>query len=225
MNATEAKEPNPDCGVYTITSPSGKQYVGSTKAYRQRKAVHLYQLRNGIHRSPSLLSEYQQHGEDGLVFELIEACTPDDLVRREQANLDSREKDLLHNTCLIAGSCKGMVHDAETRARISASLDGNQRALGMVHTPTAREKMSAAAKGNKRRLGIATPVEVRNLLSEKISATRNTSGFNGVSWREQYQKWDARVNVGGKRIHVGRFETPELAYAAICKFKESHHGQ
>jgi len=42
----------------------------------------------------------------------------------------------------------------------------------------------------------------------------NTSGHMGVGWRETNQKWQARINAGGKRISLGLFATREAAIVA-----------
>jgi len=42
----------------------------------------------------------------------------------------------------------------------------------------------------------------------------NTTGFKGVTWNKQRQKWHARIKLSGKQIHLGYFATPESASAA-----------
>ena len=42
----------------------------------------------------------------------------------------------------------------------------------------------------------------------------NTSGFSGVTWHKRTRKWHGRIKIDGHRIHLGDFDTPELAYAA-----------
>lgn len=42
------------------------------------------------------------------------------------------------------------------------------------------------------------------------------SGFKGVSWSQQYQKWCAYICIGGKTKNLGRFDAPEQAHAAYC---------
>lgn len=65
---------------------------------------------------------------------------------------------------------------------------------------------------NKREnLRLATPAQ--NKQNSKL-ASNNKSGFKGVCKRKD--KWQANINVNGKRIYLGQFTTPELAHAAYC---------
>lgn len=53
----------------------------------------------------------------------------------------------------------------------------------------------------------------------------NKSGFKGVSFDKSRNKWQAGIGVNGKRISLGRFDTPELAYSAYCKKASELHGE
>ena len=62
---------NFDCGIYAITSPSGKQYIGSARSFRERWQKHLKDLRNGKHHSPGLQHAFNKYGESALRFDKI----------------------------------------------------------------------------------------------------------------------------------------------------------
>lgn len=53
----------------------------------------------------------------------------------------------------------------------------------------------------------------------------NTSGYKGVTFFQQTQKWRARITVGGKVQHLGHFGTPEAAHAAYCEAAKKYHGE
>lgn len=53
----------------------------------------------------------------------------------------------------------------------------------------------------------------------------NTSGYKGVSWHKRDETWQAFISVNGKRIHLGCFDTPELANEAVIKAREKYHGE
>lgn len=45
----------------------------------------------------------------------------------------------------------------------------------------------------------------------------NTSGYTGVTYSGNRNKWIARITVNGRTIRLGRFATPKLAYEARLK--------
>jgi hypothetical protein len=45
----------------------------------------------------------------------------------------------------------------------------------------------------------------------------NTSGFKGVDFNKQNNKWRAQIRQNSKKLHLGLFLTPEEAYQAYCK--------
>ncbi len=53
----------------------------------------------------------------------------------------------------------------------------------------------------------------------------NTSGFKGVSWAKDRQRWVAFFFVNGKKKLLGRFETAELAGAARRAAELQTHGE
>lgn len=48
----------------------------------------------------------------------------------------------------------------------------------------------------------------------KQIASNNTSGFKGVSWRKDNQKWCAQITIDDIKIHLGLFDSKEDAAAA-----------
>ena len=53
----------------------------------------------------------------------------------------------------------------------------------------------------------------------------NTSGFKGVCWHKGSQKYIASIKSNYKRIHLGLFDSPELAHMAYCKAAAELHGE
>jgi hypothetical protein len=52
----------------------------------------------------------------------------------------------------------------------------------------------------------------------------NTSGIKGVSWDEKRQRWEVKLYVNYKKIHIGYFLKLEDAKAAIEKARKKYHG-
>lgn len=130
-----------NCGIYAITSPSGRRYIGSSMRIRDRWTTHRNALRQGTHHSPALQAAFIKYGEDALRFEIIETCAPADLIVREQAHIDACDFRDLYNVAPKAYSCLGVVRSEETKARVAAAKR-NQ-------TPETLAKISAALKGRK----------------------------------------------------------------------------
>lgn len=53
----------------------------------------------------------------------------------------------------------------------------------------------------------------------------NSSGCKGVGFDKATGRWKARVQVNGKRISLGYFDSPESAYAAYCEAATKFHGE
>ena len=60
--------------------------------------------------------------------------------------------------------------------------------------------------------------------SNKLADKRNKSGFKGVSWHQNLQKWHARIQVNRRRINLGLFENVNDAADAYQSAAKIHHG-
>ena len=55
------------------------------------------------------------------------------------------------------------------------------------------------------------------------ASKNNKSGYLGVSWSKQHQKWRANLYINKKQTHLGLFDTPEEAHACYLAAKAEHH--
>ena len=142
------------CGIYTITHrESGRCYVGQALNMHKRWLSHQSSLRRNKHDSKYMQNVWNKYFEDAFDFEVVENCDVDDLTEREQWWMD--ELKPVFNTCPTAGSRRGFVCTAETRAKIGAAKKG--KAL----TPMHRAAISA---------GRARAKAERNLAKQEIVA-------------------------------------------------------
>lgn len=77
---------------------------------------------------------------------------------------------------------------------------------------------------DNRRENLRVTTMSQNLMNQRKSRA-NTSGFKGVSFHKQRQKWRACIKKDGKYMHLGLFNTPEAAYAAYCEASAKLHGE
>lgn len=52
----------------------------------------------------------------------------------------------------------------------------------------------------------------------------NTSGFKGVSFNKQSNRWFGYIMKHGKHIHLGSFKDPEAAHNAVVAARKELHG-
>lgn len=157
----------PDASViYVIRHVDSRRvYVGSSTRPASRWKEHTRALRRGVRHSRYLQRAWKKYGAGAFCFEIIEIVDDESsLLAREQFYIDdlkAADSTFGFNIGPVAGSPRGIVRTAETRARISAAVrarpqswrDGlaayrHGRALGPC--PTERKaKISAANKGRR----------------------------------------------------------------------------
>jgi hypothetical protein len=64
----------------------------------------------------------------------------------------------------------------------------------------------------------------QNLLNRKTYCT-NTSGHKGVGWHSKLKKWRASIQLHGKRISLGCYETKAEAAEAYRQGEKIHYGE
>lgn len=75
------KTKNAIIGIYKITSPSGKIYIGQTTNWRKRTQCYNRIQYSGI--GPKLYNSLIKYGPENHIFELIEECSNELLNERE----------------------------------------------------------------------------------------------------------------------------------------------
>jgi len=82
-------------GVYRISTPSGKTYIGSSTDVRRRKRQHMFDLKNNKHHSIRLQRSFNKYGFDAMMFEHICCLIPNqNLMDLEQMMIDQEKPQL-----------------------------------------------------------------------------------------------------------------------------------
>jgi group I intron endonuclease len=145
-------------GIYKITSPSGRIYIGqSINIERRWSTYHNKDCKEQI----KLNRSFKKYGKDKHTFEIIEECEIEHLNTRErywQEIYDCLENGL--NCLLTQTDEKPKVLSAETRQKIRSSRLGQKAnketllkmssaRLGKKHSKETKSKMSSARMGKK----------------------------------------------------------------------------
>lgn len=133
-------------GIYKITSPSGKFYIGSSRNVEKRWREHRKDLRNGKHHNIALQRASNHYGLENLTFELIIECEPEQCLDVEQKCLDEMkpEYNIAKRAANPGGLWLGKKHREETKEKIRASHVGVDKSLR--YNSEVRSKMSESAK-------------------------------------------------------------------------------
>jgi hypothetical protein len=139
--ASRTKGPN--SGVYSITTPDGQVYIGSTKYIAQRWANHRSQLRKRTHWSVTLQLTADSEGIESLKFEQLLACSEHDLVMYEQLAIDAFQPSI--NLSPTAGSVRGIKLSEHARQQRSDRVKGDKHPMfGKKHREETKRQMSAS---------------------------------------------------------------------------------
>ena len=121
---TVFKEDKYRCGIYSITSTSGKTYIGSSKNIVKRWWEHKNLLGKGAHPNPVLQKAWVKYAGN-LQFRQLIVCQESDLLFYEQLFIDNLKP--AYNIAQIAGS--PMRHrkvSEETRKKLSLAHRGKK---------------------------------------------------------------------------------------------------
>jgi hypothetical protein len=141
-------------GVYKITNEvTGKFYIGSSKNIEQRFYEHKYALKNKRHDNVILQRAWDKYGEDKFSFSVVEECSEENCVIREQYYLDSLQpyKSIGYNIGKKAYGGDNFTNnpnkeDIREKNRM-LSLGENNGMFGKHHSDTAISKQKQRAVG------------------------------------------------------------------------------
>ena len=176
------------CGIYTITTPNGSVYVGSSHNIKLRWSEHRSRLRHNKHHSERLQAAWNKHG-DALVYEIVCRCASEELEAKEQYYIDKLKAKL--NTTPYVGN---VWCNEETRQK-----------LAKVHQST-EWKLLRSEIAKRAAIKRQVPVDCsdgRTFVSMKLAADAfgiNTSGIKhligtqragrlGVRFKRSSEPW------------------------------------
>lgn len=196
-------------GIYKIECLSNRKvYVGGSCNLANRKSSHRGDLNRGVHKNKGLQLCWDADGENGFTFTVLEIVGDfSELLTREQYWMDllnAANPEFGFNRAPIAGSHRGVVYSAESRAKLSAL----QLARGI--SAETREKMRESKKGmipwegwvelmKKVNTGRVCSEETRRKISAAGLGKKRTEEQKAISRANRREKKDAlRLTIDGE---------------------------
>ena len=172
-------------GIYKIENIiNGNFYIGSSIQLIRRFKTHKERLIKNKHGNIILQRSWNKHGEKAFVFTIIEYCSKENIIEREQYYLDFLKP--YYNIAPIAYSSAGIIRRQETKDKIKNTL------LGRIMPEETKLKISEAKKG------INLSETTRKKMSENQKGKNNSMIKSGVSFDKQIEAMK-KANTGKKR--------------------------
>jgi group I intron endonuclease len=174
-----------DIGIYKIENIiNGKIYIGSSTQLIRRFKTHKERLLKNKHANIILQRSWNKYDEKAFIFTIIEYCTKENIVEREQYYLDSLKP--YYNIAPIAYSSSGIIRRQETKDKIRQTL------LGRIMSEETKLKISEAKKG------INLSEITKRKMSENQKGKNNSMIKSGIGFDKQIEAMK-KANTGKKR--------------------------
>ena len=110
-------------GIYKITNKvNGKFYIGSSKDINFRIRRHFNSLKSCTHPNKHLQSAFNKYGKENFIVEILELCSIENIITREQYYLDSNNWNNMYNKTRQA---YGGGSDVTCKEFVLLDLEGN----------------------------------------------------------------------------------------------------
>lgn len=240
MQREYTQEEKMQIGIYKILNTvSNKFYVGSaSRSFRDRWYVHRSRLNSNTHHNPHLQASWNKYQKDAFIFIILEVCSENEIIPREQYYLDTLKPP--YNVNSLATSRLGVKASAETKAKISKlhkgkKLSEEHKAI-LLKSITSREcskdtrsKIGAAHKGKtispEQKLKVSKAQKGRKKSAAELETlrTRMTGEANPTSKLKQHKVDEIRqlyASGNYKKAELGRiFNTSRVNIGDIISNK------
>ncbi len=171
------------CGIYKITSPSNKVYIGQSLNIKRRFSEYKKLKCRG---QKALYWSLNKYGFENHFFEILEECDLNNLNDRERYYQDLYDVLKSGLNCRLTKSNDNFGKlSEETKKKISLKATGRKVSeetkknmslsqTGRKHSEETKKKMSLKSKGNKVWLGRKHSEETKRRMSDKSIGRRHT---------------------------------------------------
>jgi group I intron endonuclease len=171
-------------GIYKITNPNGKIYIGQSVCIERRKVIYKNEK---CKRQPKVYNSIKKYGFSQHIFEIIEECTVQELNKRERYWQDFYEvlgENGLNLSLTNSNDKSGHISE-EVKKVISEKLTGRERSQEHCNNiGKAKKGKESWWKGH-----IRTEEHQKNLTESLKGKSSWSKGKTGCYSEETYKKW------------------------------------
>lgn len=173
------------CGIYKITSPTGRIYIGQSRNIEMRKRNYSYE---NCKSQPRIYRSIVKHGWENHMFDIIEECNISDLNERER-----HWQEFYNVLCYVNGmNCaltntkykpkKTLPFSKEHKEKISKAN------IGKFVSDKTREKLRNANIGKKASLETKNKMSIKRIGIKRSSLLPPKKGMK----KEKHPLWGKR---------------------------------
>ncbi len=170
------------CGIYKITSPTGRVYIGQSIDIKKRMEDYKYPER--VKGQRKLYNSLKKYGYKKHKFEIVMQCDIEKLDEMEIFYIDVYNTvNTKHGLNCNHGGQSHRIHSEETKRRLSESMKG--RKVSEERRRRISEAKTGLTAGGK---------------------FNTSSQYIGVSFNKNARKWEASIMSDRKQVHLGCFD-------------------
>jgi group I intron endonuclease len=185
------------CGIYKITSPTGRVYIGQSVDIKKR--IRAYRYPEQVKSQRKLYNSLKKYGYKKHKIEIVMQCDIEKLDEMEIFYIDAYNTfNTKHGLNCHHGGQGHAIHSGETKRGWAESMKRRK-----VSEET-KKRISETAKGRKRSSNQKLKIS-KTLVGRKFKFN-TSSQYVGVSWNKHARKWEAKLKSDGKNVHLGYFD-------------------
>lgn len=197
-------------GIYKITNLVNKKiYIGSSSNLKTRIKTHKNNLNKNKHINQYLQNAWNKYGEENFMFEIIEKCSNEIKIKREQYWLDFTKCYIRkngYNICKKADSPQGYKHTEESKKKMSF-IKKEQIVSGKIKTNLKHRKNFKHSEETKEKIRQSKLGENNPMYGKKLTE------------KEKQAKSDAMNSVPKWNKGKTKEDDPRIAKLAVWKNK------
>jgi len=212
--------------LLTMQDVMKKYNIGRAVVKRAKSALYPDRIiKNGkilfTEKEAQSIYEYRVHGNNHNTYTIIDDKTAILTMGKYKTIIDREDIEKLSVICWnMCGKYIGKSYKTKNKKGKATYLH-----VYIMNPPTG--KMVDHINGDKmdnRKSNLRICTHADNIKNTKMKIN-NTSGYKGVYYYKNTNKWKAQIGINNKRIALGYFNTAEEAYAAYCKAAKELHGE